>query len=379
MYQFTEDCMIGIPQIDEEHRQLFQMINEAIALSQEDGDFGFVGKNLLSKLKEYAQTHFAHEEAYMEQISDPELSRQQKEHAAFVEKINSYQDTDWTASGSAQVVNELLTFTAKWLYRHILGSDIMIGKMTQSKEDEDAFAFTDKYKTGIELIDAEHKRLFEIVRETNDVIAAQFLYDKYDEIVDILNELKDYTVMHFQDEERYMESIGYEGLELQRMAHNAFVNRLNEINLDDMDDGTGGQNNQKKDDNLELDSDGYAHWSFPWSLTLNYSVNYSYGEFDKQKMDYRGKFTQNLSFSGRIQPTKGWNFTFSSSYNFDTHKLAYMNCTITRDLHCFSMSASFVPVGPYKSYNFHIAVKSSLLADLKYDKRSSYSNGVDWY
>ena len=65
--------------------------------------------------------------------------------------------------------------------------------------------------------------------------------------------------------------------------------------------------------------------------------------------------------------------------NFDTHKLAYMNCTITRDLHCFSMSASFVPVGPYKSYNFHIAVKSSLLADLKYDKRSSYSNGVDWY
>ena len=236
MYQFTEDCMIGIPQIDEEHRQLFQMINEAIALSQEDGDFGFVGKNLLSKLKEYAQTHFAHEEAYMEQISDPELSRQQKEHAAFVEKVNSYQDADWTASGSAQVVNELLTFTAKWLYRHILGSDIMIGKMTQSKEDEDAFAFTDKYKIGIELIDAEHKRLFEIVRETNDVIAAQFLYDKYDEIVDILNELKDYTVMHFQDEERYMESIGYEGLELQRMAHNAFVNRLNEINLDDMDD-----------------------------------------------------------------------------------------------------------------------------------------------
>lgn len=150
-------------------------------------------------------------------------------------------------------------------------------------------------------------------------------------------------------------------------------------NLDEMDDGTGGQNNQKKDDNLELDSDGYAHWSFPWSLTLNYSVNYSYGEFDKQKMDYRGKFTQNLSFSGRIQPTKGWNFTFSSSYNFDTHKLAYMNCTITRDLHCFSMSASFVPVGPYKSYNFHIAVKSSLLADLKYDKRSSYSNGIDWY
>ena len=135
----------------------------------------------------------------------------------------------------------------------------------------------------------------------------------------------------------------------------------------------------KSGSGYELDSDGYAKWSFPWSLTLNYSVNYSYGDFNKEKMDYNGKFTQNLSFSGRVQPTKGWNFNFSASYNFDTKKLAYMNCTVSRDLHCFTMSASFVPLGPYKSYNFHIAVKSSLLQDLKYDKRSSSYNGVDWY
>ena len=147
----------------------------------------------------------------------------------------------------------------------------------------------------------------------------------------------------------------------------------------DLDNENTDESESKKDTGYDLDSDGYVKWSFPWSLTVNYSVNYSYGDFDKEKMDYRGRFTQNLSFSGRIQPTKGWNFTFSTSYNFDTHKLSYMNCTISRDLHCFTMSASFVPVGPYKSYNFHIAVKSSLLQDLKYDKRSSYSNGVDWY
>ena len=94
---------------------------------------------------------------------------------------------------------------------------------------------------------------------------------------------------------------------------------------------------------------------------------------------YKGKFTQNLSFSGNIRPAKGWNFGFSASYNFDTHRLAYMNCNISRDMHCFTMRASFVPVGPYKSYNFHIAVKSSILQDLKYDKRSSLSNGVTWY
>ncbi len=135
----------------------------------------------------------------------------------------------------------------------------------------------------------------------------------------------------------------------------------------------------KKSSNMEFDDDGYMKWSVPWNLTFNYSVNYGYGEFDYDKLEYKGKITQNLSFSGNIRPTANWNFGFSASYNFDTKKLAYMNCNISRDMHCFTMRASFVPVGPYKSYNFHISVKSSLLADLKYDKRSSYSNGVRWY
>ena len=148
--------------------------------------------------------------------------------------------------------------------------------------------------------------------------------------------------------------------------------------IDDYD-SSGSKKEKSNDTGYDLDDDGYVKWSFPWSLTVNYSVNYGYGDFDKEKMDYKGKWTQNLSFSGRVQPTKGWNFNFSASYNFDTKKLSYMNCTISRDLHCFTMSASFVPVGPYKSYNFHIAVKSSLLRDLKYDKRSSSNNGVDWY
>ena len=136
---------------------------------------------------------------------------------------------------------------------------------------------------------------------------------------------------------------------------------------------------KKKSDEKSADADGYSPWAFPWSFTVNYSVNYGYGEFDREKMDYRGKFTQNLSFSGNVRPTKNWNFNFSASYDFTNHKLAYMNCTISRDLHCFTMSASFVPVGPYKSYNFHIAVKSSMLKDLKYDKHSSRSNGIQWY
>lgn len=159
-------------------------------------------------------------------------------------------------------------------------------------------------------------------------------------------------------------------------------NKNKDSNSSPFGDGETGVNStgsKKEDDGLEMGEDGYMKWTVPWSLSVNYSINYSYGEFDKQKLEYKGKITQNLSFSGNIRPTKNWNFGFTASYNFDTHKLAYMNCNISRDLHCFSMRASFVPVGPYKSYNFSIAVKSSLLSDLKYDKRSSTSNGITWY
>jgi hypothetical protein len=131
--------------------------------------------------------------------------------------------------------------------------------------------------------------------------------------------------------------------------------------------------------NDEFDSDGYYNWNIPWSLTFNYSINYTYGAFNKEKMEYDGKFVQNLSLSGNLNLTKGWSFNFTASYDFEAKKLAYMNCNISRDLHCFTMSASFVPVGPYKSYNFHIAVKSSLLKDLKYDKQSNAYDQLNWY
>ena len=140
------------------------------------------------------------------------------------------------------------------------------------------------------------------------------------------------------------------------------------------------RNRGNQEEDKKNDADGYTPWECPWSLSINYSINYSgiAGGFDYQKMDYRGKFTQNLSISGNIRPTKNWNFSMSCSYDFQAHKIAYMNCNISRDMHCFTMSCSIIPVGVYKSFNFNVAVKSSLLKDIKYDKQSSRLNGIKW-
>lgn len=146
--------------------------------------------------------------------------------------------------------------------------------------------------------------------------------------------------------------------------------------------GDGGSKRLRggKDDDLQLGPDGYIKWDCPWSLSFNYSVSYNgNGEWDPEAQKYKGNIRQNLSFSGNIRPTKNWNFSLSGSYNFDLHKINYMTCNISRDLHCFTLTCSFVPLGPYKSYNLHIAVKSSLLSDLKYDKRSSTGDGLRWY
>lgn len=156
------------------------------------------------------------------------------------------------------------------------------------------------------------------------------------------------------------------------------------------DDGTIGENpyesaqegdQQGSEDSAgEFDSDGYLKNVVNWNISFNYSLRYGYGEFDKERLEYKGKLTHNFGLSGSLQPTKNWNFTFNTDYNFDLKKFTNINCTLTRNLHCWSMSASFIPIGPYKSYNFTIRANSSLLQDLKYEQRNSpYDRGSNWY
>jgi hypothetical protein len=145
--------------------------------------------------------------------------------------------------------------------------------------------------------------------------------------------------------------------------------------------GGGRLRGKKEDTSGEYDSDGYWTNSFPWSFSFNYSLNLNYdnSRFDFEKKEYRYRLTHALSFSGNMQPTKNWRFNFNATYDFDTKKISYLTCNISRNLHCFNMTASFIPVGPYKSYTFSVAVSSSLLKDLKYDRRSNYREGQAWY
>ena len=150
------------------------------------------------------------------------------------------------------------------------------------------------------------------------------------------------------------------------------------------DDMQRGQRGARKENagKAETDEDGYMKFSIPWSLSFGYGITMrenTGGQFNYDKMRYPYKFTQTLNCSGNIRLSDGWNISFSSGYDFENKKISMTTASLGRDLHCFNMSCQLV-LAPYTSYNFSFRCNAATLTDaLKYDKRSSYSNAVQWY
>lgn len=158
-----------------------------------------------------------------------------------------------------------------------------------------------------------------------------------------------------------------------------------DINSNVDDEMIKAQNGAKKRSSggkASTDDDGYMRFSMPWSITFGYGITMrenTSGKFNYKSMRYPYSFSQTLNMSGNLRISDGWNISFSSGYDFDNHKISMTTASLQRDLHCFNMSCSVV-LAPYTSYNFTFRCNAATLTDaLKYDKRSGYSNAVQWY
>jgi hypothetical protein len=160
------------------------------------------------------------------------------------------------------------------------------------------------------------------------------------------------------------------------------VDSLNDVEWAGDETGNASKKRKDKKEEDEVTNDGYLFAKIPWSLSVSYTLRYGAGtQWDEKRNYYKMEFRHNLSFSASIGLGSGWKASTSLSYDVNAKKLSYTSINVTRDLHCWSMSANFVPFGPYKSYTFHIGVNASMLADLKYDKSSSDATGkpIDWW
>lgn len=97
-------------------------------------------------------------------------------------------------------------------------------------------AWKDEYTMGIPHIDEQHKKLFEIAGRIYGLYKDEFCVDKYDRIVELIGELKDYTIFHFKSEEEYMESVGYRKLFTHKIEHSDFVEKINNVDLELVDE-----------------------------------------------------------------------------------------------------------------------------------------------
>lgn len=105
--------------------------------------------------------------------------------------------------------------------------------------------------------------------------------------------------------------------------------------------------------------------SIPWDINLAYSVTYS-------NNNRTGDFTNNsLMFSGNINLTPAWKVGFSSGYDFKNKGVTYTQLRFERDLKSWRMDFSWIPTGYYKQWTFFIGIKSTVLQDIKYEKRNT--------
>lgn len=124
---------------------------------------------------------------------------------------------------------------------------------------------------------------------------------------------------------------------------------------------------------INANPDDYVDWTVPWSLALNYNLRYSnvakYVGFTKT---VDKKVVQTLGLSGEVNVTPKWKVSFNTGWDFEANDLSYTSVNIYRDLHCWEMRFSWIPLGYRKSWNFTINVKASVLQDLKLNKKKDF-------
>jgi len=103
----------------------------------------------------------------------------------------------------------------------------------------------------------------------------------------------------------------------------------------------------------------------PWSLRVAYNFNYS-------KPGLTTNITQTMTLAGDVKLTPKTAITYNTGYDFKQNEITMTRVGISRDLHCWEMSFSWIPVGYMRSWNFTIRAKASMLQDLKYERKKDY-------
>ncbi len=97
------------------------------------------------------------------------------------------------------------------------------------------FKWRDEFSVNVKSLDEQHKKLLEIGASVYELALLDDGFDHYDEIVAILSELRDYTIYHFETEEKLLKENNCDQLESQQIEHMFFIKKLGKIEVKDFD------------------------------------------------------------------------------------------------------------------------------------------------
>ena len=129
MYKWTTDLSVGNDLIDNEHKHLFELLEKYyLSLMGKSSKIDLL--DLVKGLRDYAQVHFADEEAFMDKVNYPGLATHTMLHREFLDKVNDFYGK--LQSGKLLLTIEVTNFVKDWLVAHIKTQDLKIVQYAKS-------------------------------------------------------------------------------------------------------------------------------------------------------------------------------------------------------------------------------------------------------
>lgn len=166
-------------------------------------------------------------------------------------------------------------------------------------------------------------------------------------------------------------------------ANISFNTNLNpkarEKKQENIDNATEAGLTEEEVDYVNRNYEDFVDFDIPWSLSLRYSLSYT---FDPRRQLVRAgrneqnfsRIRQSLMFNGDVNIAPKWKIGFQSGYDFERSEITQTSVNVFRDLGCFEMRFDWVPFGRFTSYYVQINVKSSMLRDLKLQRRRAWQD-----
>lgn len=114
----------------------------------------------------------------------------------------------------------------------------------------------------------------------------------------------------------------------------------------------------------------YADFNIPWSVNFSYALTFT--KVFRTYVGFQNVFSQTTTFGGTLNLTPKWQMGMNGYYNITLGQLNGVSISISRDMHCWSLSIALQPVGQYRSFSINISPKSPILRDLRVNRSRSF-------